>query len=151
MPRLRSLALALAAAAALALAACGSDTAENNDYVDEVNEVSAALLASVNSIPAGGGSPKQISAALEDVAGQVGTAATDLDQITPPEDVSGLHDEIVADLQTLESEAANAADEVSAGGAAAAVGVVAQFVAEANRLGTEIDSTISEINSELQG
>ena len=45
----------------------------------------------------------------------------------------------------------NAANEVSAGGAAAAVGVVAQFVAEASRIGGEIDSTITEINQELQG
>ena len=151
MFRPRRFALALIAVSAVALAACDGDTAENNDYVDQVNEVSSTLLSSVQSLPATGGSPKQISAALEQVSTEVGTAATDLDGIEPPEDVASLHDEIVTDLNTLKDEATNAANEVSEGGAAAAVGVVAQFVAEASRIGGEIDSTITEINQELQG
>jgi hypothetical protein len=145
-----TVALAVFATAALGLAGCDGDTAENNEYVDDVNAVSTQLLESVKSLPAGGGSPQQISTALDQVASQVGTAATDLSAIDPPEDVAGLHDQIVSDLETLESEATNAADEVKSGGAAAAIGVVGQFVAEANRIGAEIDSTISEINGVLQ-
>jgi hypothetical protein len=150
MSRLRCLTLALIAASALALAACDGDTAENNEYVDEVNEVSSTLLSSVQALPAAGGSPQQVSAALEQVASQVGTASTDLSEIEPPEDVADLHDKIVTDMSTLSDEATNAANEVASGGAAGAVGVVAQFVAEANRIGAEIDSTIDEINNELQ-
>jgi hypothetical protein len=150
MNRRRHLALALIAASALALAACDGDTAENNDYVDQVNEVSSTLLSSVQSLPATGGSPQQISTALNDVSTQVGTASTDLSEIDPPDDVADLHDKIVTDLNTLSGEAENAANEVAAGGAAGAVGVVAQFVTEANRIGAEIDSTITEINNVLQ-
>jgi hypothetical protein len=147
---MRSLTLLLAVASALALAACGGDTAENNEYVDEVNAVSSELLESVNSLPAAGGSPTQISASLDQVSTQIGAAAMDLSEIEPPGEVSTLHTELVTDLNTLKAEAKNAATEVKAGGAAAAVGVVGQFVAEANRLGAEIDSTITQINSELQ-
>ena len=150
MSRLRWLAVALIAASALALAACDGDTAENNEYVDQVNEVSSTLLSSVQSLPASGGSPKQISSALDEVSTQVGTAATDLSEVEPPEDVADLHQKMVTDLNTLSDEATNAANEVASGGAAGAVGVVAQFVVEANRIGGEIDSTINEINSELQ-
>lgn len=151
MPRLaRFAAVLLVAASAVALAACDEDTAENNDYVDQVNEVSSTLLESVQSLPSGSGNPQEISAALDDVASQVGTAATDMSEIDPPEDVAEQHDKIVADLDTLQSEAQNASDEVAAGGAAGAVGVIAQFVAEANRLGAEIDATITEINNTLQ-
>jgi hypothetical protein len=146
----RYLVLALLAASALALAACDEDTAENNDYVDQVNEVSSTLLSSVQTLPASGGSPQQISGALNQVADQVGTAATDLSEIDPPEDVADLHDRIVTDLNTLSDEATNAANEVKSGGAAAAAGVVGQFVVEANRIGAEIDSTITEINNVLQ-
>lgn len=150
MSRLRHATIVLVAVAALGLAACDGDTAENNEYVDEVNAVSSQLLDSVSALPASGGSPGQISSALDQVASQLGTAASDLSAIDPPEDVSDLHEDIVTDLQTLEDEATNAADEVQQGGAAAAIGVVGQFVAEANRIGAEIDSTISEINSVLQ-
>lgn len=140
----------LAACAALALPACAGDTAENNDYVDQVNQVSKELLSSVKSIPAAGGSPKQVSASLDEVSAKLGTAASDLAEIDPPEDVASLHDKIVNDLETLQDEAKNAADEVAQGGAAAAVGVITQFVGEANRIGSEIDSTIAQINEELQ-
>ena len=150
MPRLRHAAIALLAVAALGLVACDGDTAENNEYVDEVNAVSSDLLASVSSLPASGGKPGQVSRALDQVASQVGTAATDLTEIDPPEDVATLHDDIVTDLQTLEEEATKAAGEVRSGGAAAALGVVGRFVAEANRIGAEIDSSITEINSVLQ-
>ena len=150
MPRLRHAAIALLAVAALGLVACDGDTAENNEYVDEVNAVSSDLLASVSSLPASGGKPGQVSRALDQVASQVGTAATDLTEIDPPEDVATLHDDIVTDLQTLEEEATKAAGEVRSGGAAAALGVVGRFVAEANRIGAEIDSSITEINIVLQ-
>lgn len=151
MPRLRHAAIALLAVAfALGLAACDGDTGENNEYVDEVNAVSSDLLASVSSLPASGGKPGQVSRALDQVASQVGTAATGLTEIDPPEDVATLHDDIVTDLQTLEDEATNAADEVKSGGAAAALGAVGRFAAEANRIGAEIDSSITEINSVLQ-
>lgn len=151
MRRLRHLAIVLAACSATAFAAgCGSDTAENNDYVDQVNEVSSTLLASVNQIPSGGSTPQQVSDALDKVSTEVGDAATKMEAIDPPEEVASLHDKLVADLQELQDEASNAADEVAAGGAAGAIGVVTQFVAEANRIGTEVDATISEINSELQ-
>jgi hypothetical protein len=151
MSRLRIPVLALAAISAIALAACDGDTAENNEYVDPVNEVSSTLLSSVEALPVGGGSPQQVSGALEQVAGKLETAATGFQEIEPPEDVATLHDSIVEDLSTLSSEATNAADEVSAGGAAGAVGVISQFVGEANRIGAEIDQTISEINNKLQG
>jgi aryl-alcohol dehydrogenase-like predicted oxidoreductase len=150
MFRTRALVLALIACSALALGACGSDTAENNDYVDQVNQVTSELLASVQSIPATGGSPQRVSASLENVSTRLGSAATDLSEITPPEDVADFHVEIVQDLRTLQDEASNAADEVKAGGAAGAVGVVTQFVAEANRIGAQIDSAITDINDRLQ-
>jgi hypothetical protein len=152
MPRLARLAIPLlVAVSALALAACDGDTAENNEYVDQVNDVSSDLLSSVQSLPSTGGSPAQISAALKTVSTEVGNAATEMSDIDPPEDVADLHEKIVTDLNTLEDEAVNASNEVAAGGAAGAVGVIAQFVAEANRIGAEIDSTITEINNELQG
>ena len=152
MSRLRCLVLALLAASALALAACDGDTAENNDYVDQVNEVSSTLLSSVQAAarePAA--RPQQVSSALEEVSTQVGTAATDLDEIEPPEDVADLHDKMVTDLNTLSDEATNAANEVAAGGAAAAAGVVGQFVVEANRIGAEIDSTIDRDQQRAAG
>ena len=152
MPRPAIAGLALLAAASLGLVACG-DTAEKNDYVDEVNKVTSTLQSGLTEVGSGAtaNSPDQAAAVFDQFAGQLGTATTDLEEITAPEDVADLQDEIVQNLRALEDEATGAAEEIRSGGAAAIAGVVAQFLTEANRIGIEIDSTIGEINSMLQG
>ena len=50
MSRLRPLAIALVAAAALFVVACDGDTAEKNDYVDEVNEVQNTLQSDISKL-----------------------------------------------------------------------------------------------------
>jgi len=151
LPRPGIAGLALLAAASLSLVACG-DTAEKNDYVDEVNKVTSTLQSGLTEVGSGATveSPDQAAGVFEEFAVQLETATTDLEGITAPEDVADLQDEIVQNLRTLEAEATGAADEIRSGGAAAIAGVVAQFLTEANRIGIEIDSTIGEINSQLQ-
>jgi len=152
LPRPGIACLALVAAASLGLVACG-DTAEKNDYVDEVNKVTSTLQSGLTVVGSGAtaNSPDQAAAVFEEFAAKLGTATTDLEEITAPEDVADLQDEIVQNLRALEDEATGDAEEIRSGGAAAIAGVVAQFLTEANRIGIEIDSTIGEINSKLQG
>jgi hypothetical protein len=150
-PRLLAL---LLAASALSLAACDGDTEEKNDYVDQVNAVTSTLnegLTSVSTEATAIDSPEQVSGVFAKFASSLDTAAADIDGIEPPEDVVELHDQLVEQVKSLATEAQNAADEVRAGGPAAVPGVAGQFVSEATRGGSEIDSTISEINSKLQG
>lgn len=152
MPRPGIAGLALLTAVSLALVACDGDTSEKNDYVDEVNQVTATLQSGLTEVGSGARaeSPDQAAAAFEEFAGQLEGAAADLEGIDPPEGIGDLQDTIVEDLRTLEDEATGAANEIRQGGPAAISGVAAQFLVEANRIGTEIDSTIGEINSELQ-
>ena len=153
MSRLRLISLATLVAAALSLVACGGDTAKNNDYVDQVNEVTTTLQSAIQEIGQGGtvNSPEQASAVFDDFAAKINTAATDLEGITPPDEVADQHKKIVADLKALATEATGAANDIKSGGAAAVPGVAAGFIAQAQKLGGEIDSTIDEINSKLQG
>jgi hypothetical protein len=139
-------------AIASGLAACGN-TAEKNDYVDEVNKVTSTLQSGLTEVGSGASvdSPPQAAAVFDEFAQQLDAAVTDLDEVSAPEDVAGLHDEIVQNLRTLEDEATGAANDIANGGAAAIAGVSAQFLTEANQIGIEIDSTIAEINSQLQG
>ena len=152
MPRSGIACLALVAAASLGLVACG-DTAEKNDYVDEVNKVTSTLQSGLTEVGSGAtvASPDQAAAVFEEFGGALDAAVRDLEGVSAPEEVAGLHDEIVQNLRTLEGEATGAANDIRAGGAAAIAGVSAQFLTEANEIGIEIDSTIGEINSQLQG
>ena len=153
MPRLGIAGLVLLVAASLGLVACGGDdSAETNDYVDEVNQVTSTLQNGLGEVASGANvnSPDQAAAVFEGFAGQIDAAVSDLEGITAPEDVGELQDEIVEDLRTLEDEATGAANEIRDGGAGAIPGVAAGFLSEASRLGAEIDQTIGEINSKLQ-
>ncbi len=144
-----SLVAAALAATALALVACGGDTEEKNEYVDEVNEVTSTLNAGLAGIASQGtaGSPEEAGTVFEDFSTQLDAAAADLSDISPPEDVASLHDELVSILEELSAESGNAANEIAAGGAAAVTGVSTGFIGEANSLGAEADATISEINA----
>ena len=144
----------VALVAALAMAACGSgDAEEKNDYVAEVNSVTQTLnedLAEVAGQGASATSPERSADLLRGFSEDLSTAVTELDAISPPEDVAGLHDELVAEVTELKGAAANARDEIRAGGAASISAVVTEFVIEANRISGDIDSTITEINNRLQ-
>lgn len=145
--------LALAAAAA-GLVACGGDTEEKNAYVDEVNGATSALnsgLAEISSEAATVGSPAEAAGIFSDFAAQLDAAAGELSAISPPDEVSELHTQLVEDVETLSAAATNAAGEIEAGGPASVAGVATGFIGEANTLSADVDATIAEINAELQG
>jgi hypothetical protein len=153
MPRPRLIiAACLIAATTVVLAACG-DTEEKNDYVDAVNNVTSTLntgLGDVSSQANQVDAPDQVATVFTDFAAQLETATTELDEITPPDEVSELHDQLVGELQELTDSANAAAEGIEGGGAAALVTTAQEFIAEATRISTEADATITEINNELQ-
>ena len=148
----RLIVLVLTAASALAVAACGEDTNEKNDYVDSVNEVTTTLNEGLTEISSGAAatSPDQAATLFADFGEQLNTASADIEGIDPPEEVAGLHDQLVTLIQDLSATATNAADEIESGGPAAVTGVATEFIAESTTASTEVDSTITEINSKLQ-
>jgi hypothetical protein len=153
MPRLGALAAILAVLAVPALAACGEDTDEQNDYVDEVNGVTTGLNDELNRIAGEVTSidnPEQAADAFASFAEAVRSAAEKLEGIEPPEEVAELQDQLTAEVERLAAEAGNVDDEIREGGAAAVIGVATGFIAEANRIGSDIDATLDEINSVLQ-
>ncbi len=152
MHRARLIVMALAAVSAVAVASCGEDTEEKNEYVDAVNEVTTTLNEGLTEISSGASaaSPGQAATVFADFGEQLDTAAADIEGIDPPEEVAGLHDQLVTLIQDLSATATNAADEIKSGGPAAVTGVANEFIAESTTASTEVDSTITEINSKLQ-
>ena len=154
MPRLGALAVSLLLCAAPAtLAACGEDTDEQNDYVDEVNGVTMGLNDELNRIASAVTSvsdPQEAVDAFATLSDAVRSAGDELEAVDPPEDVAELHDQLVRQVERLAAEAGNAVDEVREGGPAAVIGVATGFIGETNRISSDIDGTLDEINSILQ-
>jgi hypothetical protein len=150
MHRSRPLILAATlAATALLLGSCGGS--DNNGYVDSVNGVTSQLQSDVSEISSGASvsSPQQAADVFTQVSDKVDAAAAKLQDISPPDQVADLHQKLVRDLKTLGSEAKAAADDIKAGGAGAAPGVLTHFVSQVRALDAEIKSTIDEINAKL--
>jgi hypothetical protein len=150
MSRLRLTGLAAFGAAALLLVACG-DTAEKNDYVDQVNEVQTTFQSEISELGQGLDSPDQLVAFYEEALASLRGAADELEEIAPPEDVAELHDRLVEEVQGLADLIQGAVDEIQQGGVAAVPGVVTELSAEGSRLQSEFSETIDEINQTLRG
>lgn len=152
MHRARLIVPVLVAASALAVAACGGDTEEKNEYVDAVNQVTTTLNQGLTEVSSGAAatSPEEASTVFADFGKQLDAAAADIEAIEPPEDVADLHDQLVTQVKDLGATATNAADEIEAGGVTSVTGVATEFITEATTASTEVDATITEINSKLQ-
>lgn len=150
MSRLRLLVPALLVFSALVLVACDGDTAENNDYVDEVNEVQNTLQNEIGSLTQAPESPDQLVTFYEETRSKLEEAVAKLEDIEPPEDLGELHDQLVAEVQALADVITGAVDEIRQGGAAAIPGAVSQLATEGSRIQSEFLTTIDEINSKLQ-
>jgi cell division septum initiation protein DivIVA len=150
MPRLRLIAPFVLVLSALLLVACGGDTEEKNDYVDEVNEIQTTLQDEINSLAEQPESPDQLVGFYDDAVASLNAAVTSLEDVSPPDDVTELHDRLISEVQELSDIIKGAADEIKNGGVAAVPGAVQQLVTEATRVQTEFSATIDEINSTLQ-
>jgi Family of unknown function (DUF6376) len=150
MSRLRLLTVALVSAAALFVVACDGDTAEKNDYVDEVNEVQSTLQSDISKLAQSPRSPEQLVGFYEETVASLESAVDSLENIEPPDEVAELHDRLITEVQDLADVITGAVDEIEQGGAAALPGAVSQLATEGTRIQTEFSSTIDEINSTLQ-
>jgi hypothetical protein len=148
-----AIALLVALAAMLTVAACDEDTDEQNDYVDEVNGVTTGLndeLSRIAEQVTSISNPGEAADAFASFNEAIDSAAAELEAIDPPEEVEELQDQLVSEVERLATEAASVPAEIREGGPAAVIGVATGFIAEANRVSADIDSTLDEINSVLQ-
>jgi outer membrane murein-binding lipoprotein Lpp len=143
---------AFAVLAVLALVGCNSNEDEQ-DYVDRLNEITEVLRDDVDQLSKDGkavGDPQATADVYEGFAAKFGQAATDAAKLTPPDQISDLHDQIVKDLEAMRREAMRAADQVRALPATEIVHVRARLEIDEGRLANDIDTAIEEINNELQ-
>lgn len=141
---------ALLAVAALLLVACGGDSEEKNEYVDEVNEVQTTLQDEISNLAQTPRSPEELVGFYEDTIASLQSAANSLEGIEPPDEVAELHDQLITEVKELADVITGAVDEIEQGGPAAVPGAVGQLATEGTKIQQEFSSTIDEINSTLQ-
>jgi peptidoglycan hydrolase CwlO-like protein len=153
MSQLLRLALLAALALSLVAAGCGDDTAAKNEYVDAVNKAQTDFAAAVQKIQAdaSSASPDQAKQVFDDLAGEVDNVVSDLEAVEPPEEVSDLHNRLVDQMGSFGDSIREAGDSIDGGDPQAIIEATTKFSQEVSKLGTDISTTINEINQQLQG
>jgi hypothetical protein len=151
MASLRRPLAAPAIAAALALGACGGD-GEADDYVDEVNQVQVELVDEVTATvsanpPANAEQAADVAANLRD---DFATTARELEAIEPPEEVAGVHDELVAAIRGLRAGIGEAERAFASGNPGRAARAASDLQAASADLQPELNRLVDEINAQLQ-
>lgn len=149
---LRLATLAASAALAVGIGACDSN-GEEQDYVDQVNEITESLRGDVEELSQDGkavGDPQETADVYEGFAAEFEQAAKDAAELSPPGQIEDLHEKIVKDLEAMRDEATKAAEEARGSPAADLVHIRARLEIDVGSLAADIDKTIEEINAELQ-
>jgi len=147
----RFLRIALVTTLSLSLVAatgCGSDTKDNNKYVEAINKAQTDFADSVSKLNSGSGGVEQTFKNLETAIHQV---VADIKAVKPPDKVKNLHQDLVSELDQLEQEVKQAGDAITSKDVAKIKAVQATFAKDMTALQTKFLSTIAEINKELQG
>jgi len=149
MPKL---AAALAALATLAIAAgCGS-AAEQNDYVDQVNEEQSQLLDSVSKVVSGPAPTNSEEAAkvADELSSAFAEGADRIEAIDPPDEVADLHARLVSGLRRLSDRLAAAGKALTGSSAQDAADAAADLQQQITHAQDRINRLIDQINAKFQ-
>jgi hypothetical protein len=150
----RRLATVLAALALGVVAAgCGSDTKAANSYVDAVNQAQndfASTFDRLSSQITSTSTPAQDQKTLDGFKRAVDKVVGDLRAVEPPEEVEGLHGELVGEISSYGKEIDKAKSAFANGSPKAIIKAQTQLVTAVTRVSGQINRTIDAINNKLR-
>jgi hypothetical protein len=150
----RRLAPVLAALAlGVVVAGCGSDNKTANDYVDAVNQAQndfAATFDRLRSRVTPTSTPEQDQKTLDGFKRAVDKVVRDLREVKAPDEVTGLHRELVAEISTYGTEIDKAKRTFAEGDSKAILKARTDFGTAVTRVNTRIQHTINAINQKLR-
>ena len=142
--------VSIGAAGGLA-AGCG-DSEEKNDYVDQINDLQLAYVDDITALVSEAPTTAKASAQLAaDMAEITQGLADDIAAVTPPEEVTDLHDQLVTTLEGVSTQITDAGDAIANGNPQQAAAAATELQTATTEAQTELGSIIDQINSELQG
>jgi hypothetical protein len=133
----------------LAIAACGSDTKTNNDYVEKVNKIQADFAATASKI---GTSTDAASAqaGITSVKTGLDKAVSDLEDVSPPDDLKADHEKLISVLKTFSSKISSALKDVTSADPAKIGAAITALGTAAATATTEFSATIAQMNEKLK-
>jgi cation transport regulator ChaB len=131
----------------LVLAACGGDTEEKNEYVDALNSAQERYADAASGF---GSDPERYGADIKKLTEATDTLIADIEALDPPDEVQEQHDDIIAALREFNGSVKPVTDELNSDDPAQAATAAQVVATSAARFGSQFDTAVDEINSELQ-
>jgi hypothetical protein len=144
--------LAVLALGAVA-AGCGTDNKAANDYVGAVNRAQnefATTFDRLRSRVTSTSTPEQDQKTLDGFKGAVDKVVGRLRAVEAPDDVKGLHQQLVGEISTYGTEIEKAKRAFAEGDAKAIIKARTDFEAAVTRVASQINRTIAAINKKLR-
>jgi hypothetical protein len=145
----------LLAAVAFGAAApgCGTDTKAANDYVDAVNRAQNEFATTFDRLRGrvtSTSTPEQDQKTLDGFKGAVDKVVGELRAVEAPDEVEGLHRELVGEISTYGTEITKAKRAFADGDAKAIIEARTDFEAAVTSVSKRINRTIAAINKKLR-
>ena len=139
---------------AIAVAGCGSDEADDKDYVAEAQDVATSFTQSAQKLSKQiselqGLNLKSAGELLQTFSDGVEDLAAQIDDISPPAAVEELHTRLVTLLEDFGEKAEQAAVALKAGDLLGGLPALTTFAANATEVGGKVNSTVEEIQAKL--
>jgi hypothetical protein len=152
---LRAALLTILALSLTAATGCGGgDTADNNKYVEAVNKAQTDFVASVTNVQkAPPPTPGDIGAAQKtfgDLKAAVDKIVADLKATTPPDKVKDLHSKLTSEIAKFGTAIGDINTAIGSGDLAKIQTAQTEFATTAGQIGTNVSTTITQINTKLQ-
>jgi hypothetical protein len=145
--------LLAAAALGVVAAGCGSDTKAANDYVAAVNRAQNDFATTFNRLRSrvtSTSTAAQDQKTLDGFRRAVDKVVGDLRAVKAPDDVEGLHRQLVGELSAYGTEIDKAKRTFAENDLKAILKARTDFQAAVNRVNRQIQRTINEINKQLR-
>jgi hypothetical protein len=149
----RRLIPALLIVAAVVASGCGSDTKASNDYVDSVNKAQnqfAATFDKLSSQITSTSTASQDRKTLDGFKAAVDKVVAELNSVTPPDKVKGLHARLISEISAYGTEIDKAEQAFATNNPQAIIKAQTQLVSAVTRVSTQINGTIEAINKKLR-
>jgi hypothetical protein len=144
--------ICLAAVALVVGTGCGSDTKNNNKYVDAVNKAQTDLLNNVQKVGSASSGTDPTAAAkktFSDLSAAIDKFIADLKAVEPPDKVKDLHNRLITEITQVGSQVKSASSSLDAKDPQAIVTAQTKLATTVTALQTEMSKTIDDINNKL--
>lgn len=134
----------------LIAAGCG-DTAEKNDYVDELNAVQVEVFNDITALNAATSTdPSEAKSDLNKLVAAVEDGADKIEAVEPHPDVTAQHAELVSLMRDFASDLETQSKKLDSTDPSTLIEAGTEISRLGTEAGTEFDRVIDEINSTLQ-